>query len=116
MIQLWHFSIPWWTALLAIGIGWAALAFVRHVSRPVDASVRRQTEMSKAHQRQPCDTCHGEGVYDITDPSKHLLLADQMSNINQTTCACCTGNGFHMVAQGEHWNCQRLVARRLGGL
>lgn len=112
MIHIGGFALPWWASLVACLITVATVVFVRHVSRPVDSSIRRVTEMTRTHHRQSCGTCHGEGVYDITDPARHLLLADQMSNINQTTCACCAGNGFHMLAHGQSWKCQRLVARR----
>lgn len=101
-------AMPFWAALVAAFIICFGIWWSRYLSRPANAP-RRQSQLAKGLWRQDCGTCYGEGVYDLTDPKKHLLLEDQMICVNATNCDCCQGNGFHMMPKGARKVCKVYV-------
>jgi hypothetical protein len=92
-----------------------ALRKLLHRQRPLSLEWRAYNEplpkLGKGLKAWKCETCFGQGVYNITMPTRELSFTDQMSMANQDQCPCCVGQCVHWRQPDSPPKCMKLKAR-----
>ena len=59
----------------------------------------------------PCETCGGQGCYNITMPTRVLSIEDQLAMVNQDQCPCCVGLCVHWRRPDSPPKCKKFAPR-----
>lgn len=82
--------------------------FLRQDIKPIEQPFR--SSLAKGMMPFACESCNGDGAFNLTMPQKRLTIGDQLAMANQITCGCCNGLGVHWIKIGGKYRCIRYEA------